>query len=485
MRLKAPAKKFLKERQVIVSTRGELRYIRLTVPMQALGLAAGIGFFGLFGYFLANGALQYQQMTSTKAQILSLQASHEALKADYQLAQATIAATQSELDQQYARLEDVLSGREKTGLALDFSGLVVKDAPPGSLEERIRTLGESLQQATVRREQLELELVQLNKALFHTARMRDEASANSIKSEQKLAALRDLLNLYASTRDSIYRKLEDTRRQNVGLQEELGNRIEKERLLSAEITDLRRRLDHMSRKHIELLTRIHNSTSENVAALHEIILLAGLDPDKLLGDVENNARGQGGPFVAFEPPSRPLPAEQGVYAQARKMEASLARWQSLQVLLKQLPLARPVDVGYVTSDFGKRHDPMTKRSAFHSGIDISGPKNAPVLATAPGVVTFAGHHGAYGIMVTVDHGYGFQTRYAHLKKATVKKGDKVEFRGQVGIMGSTGRSTGRHVHYEVMYEGKHLDPARFIQAGRYAFKATPKLDTASVDGPEE
>src|SRR5690606_2542855 len=215
MRLKATAHKILKERQVIVSTRGELRYLKLSVPAQATALLTGIGFLGAFGYFLVNGALQYQQMTSAKAEILSLQANYDALKADYRLAEATIAATQNELDQQYARLEDVLSGREAAELALDFSGLVSKDAPPDSLEDRIRMLGETLQQATTRREQLELEVMQLNKAMFQTARMRDEASANSAKSEQKLVTLRNLLNLYASTRDEIYRELEDTRRQYV------------------------------------------------------------------------------------------------------------------------------------------------------------------------------------------------------------------------------------------------------------------------------
>src|SRR5690606_10099374 len=156
-------------------------------------------------------------------------------------------------------------GREAAELALDFSGLVSKDAPPDSLEDRIRMLGEMLQQATTRREQLELEVMQLNKAMFQTARMRDEASANSAKSEQKLVTLRNLLNLYASTRDEIYRELEDTRRQYVGLKQEIGNRIEKESLLTAEVADLRERLNRMSVEHTELLTRIHDSTNENVA----------------------------------------------------------------------------------------------------------------------------------------------------------------------------------------------------------------------------
>ena len=163
------------------------------------------------------------------------------------------------------------------------------------------------------------------------------------------------------------------------------------------------------------------------------------------------------------------------------METSLAHWEFLQTLLRQLPLARPVDVGYVTSSFGKRRDPMTKRTAFHSGVDIAGPRNSKVLATAPGTVTFVGTNGAYGTMVTIDHGSGFQTRYGHLKKALVKKGETIEYRTEIGVMGSTGRSTGRHVHYEVIYEDEHQNPMNFIKAGRYAFKATPKLEEASAE----
>jgi murein DD-endopeptidase MepM/ murein hydrolase activator NlpD len=124
---------------------------------------------------------------------------------------------------------------------------------------------------------------------------------------------------------------------------------------------------------------------------------------------------------------------------------------------------------------------MTKRTAHPSGVDISGPRNSPVLATAPGKVVFAGRNGAYGTMVTIDHGEGFKTRYGHLKKALVKKGDVIDFRTKIGVMGSTGRSTGRHVHYEVMYDGKHHDPVNFFKAGKYAFKVTPKIQEAAVE----
>jgi murein DD-endopeptidase MepM/ murein hydrolase activator NlpD len=120
----------------------------------------------------------------------------------------------------------------------------------------------------------------------------------------------------------------------------------------------------------------------------------------------------------------------------------------------------------LTSGFGVRRDPFTGRGAVHEGLDFGGPDNARALATAPGRVVEAGASGAYGIMVEIDHGMGIRTRYAHLKKTLVRPGDRVTFHEPVGIMGSTGRSTGEHLHYEIRNDGRPLDPAKFLEAGR-------------------
>jgi murein DD-endopeptidase MepM/ murein hydrolase activator NlpD len=119
----------------------------------------------------------------------------------------------------------------------------------------------------------------------------------------------------------------------------------------------------------------------------------------------------------------------------------------------------------LTSNFGYRRDPVTRRVAVHTGQDFGGPRNAPVLATASGRVVESGRAGAYGIMVAVDHGMGISTRYAHLRRAMVRTGQKVRVGQQVGIMGNTGRSTGAHLHYEVRVDGEPLDPAKFLTAG--------------------
>ena len=120
-----------------------------------------------------------------------------------------------------------------------------------------------------------------------------------------------------------------------------------------------------------------------------------------------------------------------------------------------------------TSGFGARIDPFTGRYAFHPGIDFAGPWGAPVHATAPGTVVFAGNRGGYGNMVEIDHGFGIHTRYGHLSAITVQVGAQVDKGAAIGRVGSTGRSTGPHVHYEVWYDDVVRNPSNFIEAGRH------------------
>ncbi len=137
-------------------------------------------------------------------------------------------------------------------------------------------------------------------------------------------------------------------------------------------------------------------------------------------------------------------------------------------VMDRLPLGRPVGVGYrETSSYGLRMDPFTKRAAFHSGLDLAAYRSAPVTTTGPGKVTFAGTKSGYGRVVEIDHGNGFKTRYGHLQDIEVKRGDVVRMGDTLGRMGSTGRSTGPHLHYEVWFGGKTYNPVKFLRAGSH------------------
>jgi murein DD-endopeptidase MepM/ murein hydrolase activator NlpD len=132
-----------------------------------------------------------------------------------------------------------------------------------------------------------------------------------------------------------------------------------------------------------------------------------------------------------------------------------------QALAAATPTIWPTQ-GWLTDSFGRRSDPFTGEQAFHNGLDISTDRGQPVYATADATVQTAGSAGAYGNMVVLDHGFGLVTRYAHLQRVLVKPGTAVRRGDVIGLAGSTGRSTGDHVHYEVLANGRTLNPLRFL-----------------------
>ncbi len=137
--------------------------------------------------------------------------------------------------------------------------------------------------------------------------------------------------------------------------------------------------------------------------------------------------------------------------------------------MRHIPLSLPVWGSQFdrTSGFGARIDPFTGRYSFHPGIDFAGPWGATIAATAPGTIVYAGDRGGYGNMVEIDHGFGIHTRYGHMSSILVHVHDKVGKGSPIGRLGSTGRSTGPHVHYEVWYDDVVRNPNTFIEAGRH------------------
>lgn len=130
------------------------------------------------------------------------------------------------------------------------------------------------------------------------------------------------------------------------------------------------------------------------------------------------------------------------------------------------PEGRPVQDGWISSYFGRRADPFTGYSAVHKGLDFAGPEGTRVMTVGAGLVTFSGERPGFGEMVEINHGNGLATRYCHNEKVLVKQGDMVRKGQEVALMGSTGRSTGPHLHFEVLKNGTQVDPLRFIGEDR-------------------
>jgi murein DD-endopeptidase MepM/ murein hydrolase activator NlpD len=182
---------------------------------------------------------------------------------------------------------------------------------------------------------------------------------------------------------------------------------------------------------------------------------------------------QGGPYVPVPQQSAITP--EVMSQQLANLTALLGdrsdKLTALETLLMQntlnkrlLASAPPVSDGWYSSNFGWRIDPFTGKSAMHEGVDFMVPAGTPIKASAPGVVVFAGYHPEYGNMVEIDHGNDIVTRYAHASKLLTKVGAVVRRGEEIARVGSTGRSTGNHLHFEVRYKGLAQNPARFLDS---------------------
>ncbi len=194
--------------------------------------------------------------------------------------------------------------------------------------------------------------------------------------------------------------------------------------------------------------------------------LAGLDPTLYAGRTD----AVGGPLIDAKDPralAAILDVDEDFARRVQSAAADLSDMRGLTAAAATLPLGRPTQGTSESSGFGVRADPFTGQPAFHAGQDFAGAFMTPIYVTAPGVVSFTGVRSGYGNTVEVDHGHGFKTRYAHLAAIFVSVGQRLALGQKIAAMGSTGRSTGDHLHYEVWVDGRPQNPLRFVKAGDY------------------
>ncbi len=152
---------------------------------------------------------------------------------------------------------------------------------------------------------------------------------------------------------------------------------------------------------------------------------------------------------------------QDISGMEKKLKQSESRMKWISYVVNSVPSMFPT-FGYINSYFGERLSPVTGHKQMHKGVDIAAPIGTKVFATADGVVGYSGHRGNYGKLISINHGLNFMTRYAHLSKRHVKKGDKVKRGDVIGTVGKTGRTTGAHLHYEVRLNNLHVNPIDFL-----------------------
>lgn len=244
------------------------------------------------------------------------------------------------------------------------------------------------------------------------------------------------------------------------------------------IAFLEQRVMELTNTNDTIVQRVREKTAGRISNIESLIRSAGLNVEDLKKQVgktlppekkpvahnsgNNVGGGEGGPFIPDDFSSMPEHTDE--------MFTNLDTLELLQHVVNALPLGKPVNNATLQSSFGHRIDPFNGNVAFHGGLDMAAPYGEPIRSTAAGTVIASGVNGAYGNAVDIDHGFGIVTRYGHLSETLVNEGDVVRKGDIIGLEGSTGRSTGPHLHYEVRYHDRPINPKNFIDPDRYVSK---------------
>lgn len=426
-RLERVKDRLFPERQIVLRSDADVSFVTLSQRLQ-MSVAAVLFMFGAWTTFasvsyLLNGVI----LEAKDQQVASARLAYRSLLSE-------LATFQDKFSSATARLE------ENRGMLL---GLVEKNA---SLQINLKTVTAQLKNTEQERENVLATREQLNNSLASLEDQKYQLTGNNFELKDNLKTVEKDLQVALSERNGAL--FEGTR-------------------MRRQIKELDGRLVNLEEAETEAVQRLMNRTTEYNESMRQVIKMTGLSHKKLLAANGFGGNGQGGPFIPAEPDGI---AASKIKANLNELDQFLMQAEGLQDIMARMPLAPPLTSYRITSPYGKRRDPVNKKWSAHYGLDMGSPYKSSVYVAAPGVVTFAGWKGRFGKLIEIDHGAGLKTRFAHLSKILVKKGQKVKFRDKVGLLGSTGRSTGAHLHYEVSFRGRNLNPLKFFKAGRYVFK---------------
>ncbi len=460
-RLKRVVDRIFVDREILFRTSGRLRYFTFRRRTQV----------ALFALFLATAGWVTYVTTVYFGY-------HAILAAKDRETEAVRRSFRAELAAREARLRELVAanGELRRQAARDAARIA-------EISERLAREKARLAAAAETRGELERTIAALDAKLAAERAARAEIDARRRELAEGLDTAEGEMEEMARRNSALHDEI-------AGLQNKLDTAEKRIALMTGERTRLAERLAEMEQRfadlhdtQAEVLARLIEETADKVARIEESIAQAGIDPNEMIGDVHDHEAatlGQGGPFIALVPEFQHPPDFDGdlgeidpqadLESKVASLGMQVARLEGLNALLRSLPMVSPVDQYRVASAFGPRKDPITRKPAMHLGVDMSGYRKTPILAPAPGTVVFAGRNGNYGKSIVIDHGNGIRTRYGHLARILVKKGQRVEFGDMIARMGSTGRSTGTHLHYEIIVNGRPVDPMKFIKAGRYVLQ---------------
>ncbi|MFK7943609.1 MAG: DUF5930 domain-containing protein [Paracoccaceae bacterium] len=240
---------------------------------------------------------------------------------------------------------------------------------------------------------------------------------------------------------------------------------ERAEVLDTEVNALQQEIAGWEGRQETLLAQLEEASRTSLSNLDDLFSGSGVNLNAILKQTKRDYTGRGGGPVP-ETGSNSSSANAKDDERVASLMGDVERVSLMRVAIERLPFGMPTRGARRTSSFGPRRDPYRRSTRMHNGVDFAAPIGTPIYSTGEGVVTFSGRQSGYGIVVKIRHAFGFETVYAHLNKSRVKVGQRVSRGNRIADMGSTGRSTGSHLHYEIRIDGKPINPNKFMKANR-------------------
>jgi murein DD-endopeptidase MepM/ murein hydrolase activator NlpD len=439
-RIHATLEEWLPEQRLFLKSDTETRFIRLRPATQAIAMA--VGCLLVAWTIFATSILLMDSISAGSSR--EQQARQQALYEE------RLNALSADRD---ARAEEAVRAQERFNLAL---------AQVSAMQSRLLASED-------RRREMETGIEVVQNTLRRTIEQRDQARGDASEAALSLAAQTGTTRTDKTrARDAeatvamLTGALGSTATERDALEGAAAKADARAAAIAAEKAALIARND-------EIFRQLEEAVTVSMEPLDKMFSAAGLSPDTLLDEVRRGYSGQGGPLSPLSlSTSGAMPSPEEMRANA--ILGGLDRMNLYRLAAAKAPFAMPVlgDFRW-TSGFGYRRDPKGWGTRMHEGTDMAGATGTPIYATADGVVSFAGWDSGYGRLVKIQHAFGIETRYAHNSDIHVSVGQKVSRGDLISAMGSSGRSTGTHLHYEIRIGGTAINPMTFIKAGQDVF----------------
>lgn len=441
-RLNARLHAYLPEQQLFLKSDEAARYIRLRPVTQAVGIT---GVVLVFAWTVI--ATSILLMDSIGSGNLRDQVARE--QATYERRLNEMAAARD------ARASEAEAAHARFGAAMERvsdmqSVLLASEERLMELEKGVATLQKTLQRTVAERDSARNALAELTgEAIAENGHARSDAD-RARDSEVALDFLMQALELTSQERDSSALSAEQA--SNMAQHLAMQNRL-------------------MRETNDRIFTQLEEAIELAVTPLERVFRSAGVSPDQLRRAVRSGGQDQSAALRPIAISTQGTLAPDSIEMRANSIIDGLQQINTYRIGAMRMPLSSPVSAGNVrqTSGFGMRRHPLTGRNTMHSGLDWAGPRNTPIHSTADGVVKTAERQRGYGNLVVIEHDFGIETYYAHLNSIAVRPGQRVSRGERIGGMGTTGQSTGVHLHYEIRVGGNPVNPMTYLRAGQNVF----------------